>query len=171
MANAYDVFVSYSRRDQAFVRMLVDRLMQSGVSVFYDEADIAIGQSLADSLHRAVQNAKYVLVVMSPDYFVSLWGKKELDLALQQEFETDRTKVIPLLVRDCEIPPLLRSKLYADFRDTEAFEQTFSKLLSAIFEVPVSSVRPPKEEGAIPPALGSIDPAEAGSAEIGRAHV
>lgn len=166
MANAYDVFVSYSRRDQAFVRMLVDRLMQSGVSVFYDEADIAIGQSLADSLHRAVQNAKYVLVVMSPDYFVSLWGKKELDLALQQEFETDRTKVIPLLVRDCEIPPLLRSKLYADFRDTEAFEQTFSKLLSAIFEVPVSSVRPPKEEGAIPPALGSIDPAEAGSAEL-----
>ena len=58
MAKAYDVFISYSRRDQAFVRMLVERLMQSGVSVFYDEADIAIGQSLADSLHRAVQNAK-----------------------------------------------------------------------------------------------------------------
>jgi hypothetical protein len=166
MVNTYDVFVSYSRRDQAFVRMLVERLMQSGVSVFYDKADIAVGQSLADSLHRAVQNAKYVLVVMSPDYFASQWGKQELDLALQQEFESDRTKVIPLLVRDCKIPLLLMSKLYADFRDTEAFEQTFSKLLAAIFEVPVSSVRPSKEKDAKPPALGSIEPAAAESAEI-----
>ena len=103
---------------------------------------------------------------MSPDYFTSQWGKQELDLALQQEFESDRTKVIPLLLRDCEIPPLLRSKLYADFRDTEAFEQTFSKLLAAIFEVPVSSVRPPKGEDATPSALGSIDPAAADSAEL-----
>lgn len=166
MANAYDVFVSYSRRDQAFVRMLVERLTQSGVSVFYDEADIAVGQSLADSLHRAVENAKYVLVVMSPDYFESQWAKQELDLALQQEFETDRTKVIPLLVRDCEIPPLLGSKLYADFRDTETFEQTFSKLLAAILDIPVSSVRKTKEKGTKLPALGSIDPAAAGSAEL-----
>lgn len=146
--------------------MLVDRLVKSGVSVFYDEADIAVGDSLADSLHRAVQNAKYVLVVMSPDYFASQWGKRELDLALQQEFESDRTKVIPLLVRDCEIPPLLMSKLYADFRDNEVFEQTFSKLLAAIFEVPVSSLRPPKGEDATPPALGSIDPAAAESVEL-----
>ncbi|MCK4394533.1 toll/interleukin-1 receptor domain-containing protein [Candidatus Bipolaricaulota bacterium] len=166
MTNAYDVFVSYSRRDQPFVRKLVDRLLQSGVSVFYDEADIAVGQSLADSLNRAVQNAKYVLVVMSPDYFASQWGKLELALALQQEFESDRTKVIPLLLRDCEIPPLLRSKLYADFRDTEVFEHTFSKVLAAILEVPISSVRPAKGEEIRPPALGSIDPVAAKSTEL-----
>lgn len=166
MGSAYDVFVSYSRRDQAFVRMLVERLMHSGVSVFYDESDIAVGQSLADSLHRAVENAKYVLVIMSPDYFKSQWGKLELDLALQQEFETHRTKVIPLLVRDCEMPPLLRSKVWADFRDTEAFEPTFSKLLAAISEVPVSASRRYNKKGDKPPALGSIDPAAAGSVEL-----
>lgn len=165
MASIYDVFVSYSRHDQAFVRMLVQRLEQSGVSVFYDEANIAIGQPLADSLHRAVENATYVLVVMSPDYFESQWGTQELHLALQQEFASDRTKVIPLLVRDCEIPPLLKSKVYADFRATEAFEQTFSKLLAAIFTRPVSSVRQLKEESK-PPALGSIDPSTAGSVEL-----
>ncbi|MFC1530131.1 toll/interleukin-1 receptor domain-containing protein [Gemmatimonadota bacterium] len=166
MASAFDVFVSYSRHDQPFVRKLVDRLKASGISVFYDEADIAIGDSLAESLHRAVQNARYVLVVMSPDYFASQWGKQELELALQQEFESDRTKVIPLLVRDCDIPPLLRSKLYADFRDTDAFEQTFAKVLAAILEVPVSSVRRPEEGEATPPALGSIAPAAAESAEL-----
>lgn len=166
MASDYDVFISYSRHDQPFVRKLVERLIQSGISVFYDEADIAVGQSLAESLHRAIQNARYVFVVMSPDYFASQWGKQELELALQQEFESDRTKVIPLLLRDCEIPPLLRSKLYADFRNTEAFEQTFSKVLAAILEVPISSVRPPEEGKATPPALGSIAPAAAESAEL-----
>ena len=166
MASDYDVFISYSRHDQPFVRKLVDRLVKSGISVFFDEAEIAVGQSLAESLHRAVQNATYVLVVMSPDYFASQWAKQELDLALQQEFESDRTKVIPLLLRDCKIPALLRSKLYADFRDPEAFEQTFSKVLAAILEVPVSSVRPPEEGNAAPLALGSIAPAAAESAEL-----
>ena len=166
MANTYDVFVSYSRQDQSFVRMLVDRLLQSGISVFYDEADIAVGQSLADSLHRAIQNAKYVLVVMSPDYFASSWGKRELALGLQQEFESDRTKVIPLLLRDCEISPLLMTKVYADFQDSGLFEQTFLKLLAAISEDPVSSVRRPSGENVAPPALGSIDPAAAESTEL-----
>ncbi|MEW8050095.1 MAG: toll/interleukin-1 receptor domain-containing protein [Candidatus Thiodiazotropha sp.] len=92
-----DVFISYSRHDKAFVKKLVERLKQAGVDIFYDEADIAIGESLAHSLQNAVQRAQYVLIVMSPEYFSSQWGKQELDLALQQEFENNRRKVIPLL--------------------------------------------------------------------------
>jgi hypothetical protein len=164
--NRYDVFISYSRHDQVFVRLLVNRLMESGVSVFFDEAEIAVGDALAHALHRAVQEAKYVLVIMSPAYFESSWGKQELALALQEEFGSQRTKVIPLLVRDCEIPALLQTKLYADFRDPATFDQAFASVLAAIKEVPVSSIRPRKDHEARSAALGSISADAAESTEL-----
>lgn len=166
MESKYDVFISYSHRDKSFVNKLTSLLIESGIAVFFDEADIAVGDSLADSLHRAVQDARYVLVVMSPDYFASLWATKELELGLSQEFESDRTKVIPLLYRDCDIPPLLKTKVYADFRTDEAFERSFPKLLAVLLEVPVSSLRHPQKEEGMAPALGSIASVAAGSAEL-----
>ena len=110
MTTPYDAFISYSRHDQVFVRKLVDRLKKHGISIFYDEADIALGDSLIDSLSQAIQNAKYVLVVMSPDYFAGSWATKELDLARNQEFENKQTKVIPLLYRSCEDPSASKAK-------------------------------------------------------------
>jgi hypothetical protein len=123
MAKRPTVFVSYSRRDSEFVRRLVASLKSHGISTFYDEADIAIGDFLAVSIERAVQHAKYLLVVMSPDYFSSAWATKELELALNLEFENGQMKVLPILYRDCEIPPLLHSKVYADFRTDDAFNR------------------------------------------------
>jgi hypothetical protein len=166
MPSRYDVFVSYSHKDGQFVGKLVDRLVQSGISVFFDEADIAVGDSLAESLHRAVQDARYVLVVMSPDYFASQWAGREMELALQQEIETNRTKVIPLLVRDCEIPTLLRMKLYADFRHDDEFEKTYGRLLAALRETPVSPTRKSREEKLTPLRLGSMTAATSDSAEL-----
>ena len=166
MSYKYDVFVSYSRHDQLIVRVLVDRLAQSGLRVFYDEADIAVGDSLVDSLHRAVQEARYVLVVMSPHYFASQWTSRETDLALQQEVDSNRTKVIPVLVQDCEIPPLLRTKIYADFRTQESIEESFPRLLQALKEPPVSPTRKTRKVDAGSPRLGSVTPAVAESAEI-----
>lgn len=162
----YDVFVSYSRQDTDFVRGLVDRLLQSGISVFFDAAEIATGGDLAAALHRAVREAKYVLVVMSPAYFDSQWGQQELALALQEEFSTGRTKVLPLMLRDCEVPVLLRNKLYADFRDPNRFEQSFSLVLRTLRGVPASSIRPKQGNTAGSAALGSISADAADSAEL-----
>jgi TIR domain len=162
----YHVFISYSRSDQTFVQHLVDRLVECGVTVFFDEADIAIGGSLAEALQQAVRDAQYVLVVMSPSYFASQWARHELNLALEEEFKKGRTKVIPLLVRDCDIPGLLSSKMYADFRDPKGFEESFSTLLAVIQEVPVSSIRSQDDGKEGPVALGSIAPEAADSAEL-----
>lgn len=166
MPSRFDVFVSYSRRDQVFVRKLVNRLLLSGISVFFDEADIAVGASLAESLNRAIQEATYVLVVMSPNYFESQWAGREMELALQQEIDSNRTKVIPLLVEDCEIPPLLRTKLYADFRNEDTFEESFLRLQAALKEIPALRTRKSPEAKPAPPKLGSMTVASSDSAEL-----
>jgi hypothetical protein len=135
MANTYDVFISYSQRDREFVRKLANRLAAERLNVFFDEASIAIGDTLADSLVRAVQRARYMIIVMSPDYFRSAWGQRELELALEREFTTtekQHIRVLPLLYRDCDIPPILTTKVYADCRTDDAFEASFPKIVATI---------------------------------------
>ena len=160
------VFISYSRRDSGFVRRLVERLRAVGINTFYDEADIAVGESLVEALDQAVRRAKYLLVVMSPDYFSSTWATKELEIALNQEFEKGETKVLPLLYRDCEIPALLQSKLWADVRTDHAFEQAFPRIVEALSEKPhnvgVAADAPTKEST----SLGSISKPTLDSEEI-----
>ena len=166
MEKEYDAFISYSRHDREFVHKLTQQLARSGFKVFYDDADIAVGASLAESLFRAVENARYVLVVMSPAYFNSAWGTRELELALSQEFEGYQTKVIPLLYRDCEIPPILRTKVYADFRTDEAFEQSFRRLVAVLARKPVDTTQEVKEGKDAPQILGSIPKSALDSDEL-----
>ncbi len=166
MKNKNDVFISYSHKDRIFVEKLKNRLVESGITVFYDQSDIAVGTVLSDSIYQAIQSAKYLLVVMSPDFFESVWATTEFELGLSQEFQNDKTKVIPLLYRDCDIPPLLRTTLYADFRTDESFEQSFPKLLMALFEKPISSFRQPKKEKGISPTPGSIGSISADSEDL-----
>lgn len=127
-----NVFISYSRNDAPFVNNLVNRLQQQKIDVFYDQNSIAVGESIASSINLVIQNADYVLIVMSPDYFNSIWATKEMELALSGEFEKGVTKVIPLLCRDTEIPAILSTKLYADFRTADVFEDSFARLVRAL---------------------------------------
>lgn len=129
----HDVFISYSRKDSgSFVQFLVERLELCGVSTFYDQVDIAVGQPLIQAIERAVDEARYVLVVMSPEYFASQWATQEWQMAMAQESSRRENKVIPILYRDCDIPPILAAKVYADFRTEDAFEQNFPKLLEIL---------------------------------------
>lgn len=104
MKKNYDVFISYSHKDRPFVQKLATALSKHGLQSFIDEQDIAWGASLVESLTSAIQEARFVLVIMSPNYFSSQWANKELDMALSREFEKGEIKVIPILYEDCEYP-------------------------------------------------------------------
>jgi TIR domain len=132
MAKRWDVFISYSKVDQEFVAQLSSRLKRDGFSVFYDQAEIVAGDSIVNALSAAIRSATHMLVIMSPAYFESRWTVAELDLALSEEFEEGRVKVIPILSSPCEIPPLLRSKLYADFTAPDAMERQYPRLIGAL---------------------------------------
>jgi len=128
----YDAFISYSHADQEFVWRLARHLTTSGLQIFFDQAELAVGDTLVSRLTEAVRSARFLLVVMSPDYFSSRWAASELQLALTDEWANGTVKVIPLLRRDCEIPPLLAGKVWADFRIEEKFKDSLARLLSTL---------------------------------------
>lgn len=136
MPNSYDVFISSSRKDAAFVNRLVGRLHEHGISTFYDQVDMAVGEPLFETLENAVTNARFVLVVLSPDYIASVWTTLEWQIAVAHQASDRGKRVIPILLRDCEIPPILAALLYADFRSDAAFEQNFQRLVNVLGQEP-----------------------------------
>ncbi len=99
----HDAFISYARADQDFVHSLANKLSKRNISVFFDKTALATGDTLVHSINQAVESAKYVIAVMSPDYFASTWARKEYELALVKEFKNEKVKVLPILYRDCDI--------------------------------------------------------------------
>src|SRR6266498_229775 len=96
------IFVSYSGADREFVDQLVRDLQENGHEPFYDQ-DVAAGYSFAKQLSASIETAEVVLLILSPEYISSPWAETEWQLALVGDVQKNR-RVIPLLVRDCELP-------------------------------------------------------------------
>lgn len=126
------VFLSHSHQDQRFVRSLGSRLKENGVKVWIDEGEILHGESLIEKLAAAIDRVDLVLAVISPASVESEWVKKELAIAMTQEIKKRRVKVIPILRRDCQPPPFLEDKLYADFTSSYRQQKSFPHLVRSI---------------------------------------
>jgi hypothetical protein len=109
------IFLCYSKKDIGLVRQLHDDLRELRVDAWLDERELKPGDSLHDSIGRALERSAYVGAVVSPDSVKSFWVRKELNQALCQEGRSGRNVVIPLRIRDATMPPFLEDKLYLDF--------------------------------------------------------
>jgi hypothetical protein len=110
------VFISYSHQDKDFVDKLAIQLVNQNVHVWVDRWELSVGDSLIDKIQNAVDGASALLVVLSPESVESEWCKRELSAGLLRELEEKRVVVMPVLLRDCNIPIFARGKFYADFR-------------------------------------------------------
>ena len=134
-----NVFLSHNLADKEFTRRLARDLSAFGVEVWLDEDEIRIGESLVQEIGEGIDEADYVVVVLSPDSVVSRWVKEELDIAMNQQIADGKLKVLPLLYRQCELPRFLVGKLYADFTSEEKYAPSFDRLLKSMGIDPTSS--------------------------------
>jgi TIR domain len=113
-----DLFISYSSRDAEFVAKLANDLTACGVIVWWDKWVMKVGDSLHKKIQDGITNSAWLGVVLSPNSVSSPWVEKELNSALMKELEQKKVFVLPILYRDCQIPLLLKDKIYADFRSS-----------------------------------------------------
>lgn len=110
------IFLCHSSVDKAFVRRLREDLVASGLSVWVDEKEILVGDNIREKIEAGLRASDFLAIVLTPESVSSPWVQRELDAKIIQEIEDRKVIVLPLLLRDCEIPPFLRMKHYADFR-------------------------------------------------------
>jgi hypothetical protein len=75
------VFLSYARRDQAFVDQLIAALEGAGLEVWIDREDIPGGAAWEATITSAVRASTALVVVLSPAAAESEYVPKELSLA------------------------------------------------------------------------------------------
>jgi hypothetical protein len=132
------IFISYAHSDKDFVDKLAIQLVRQNVHVWLDRWELTIGDSLIDRIQDAVDGASALLVVLTPESVQSEWCKKELSSGLLRELEEKRVVVMPLMLRDCQIPIFARGKLYADFRTN--FDDGLRSVLTGIAKVTSASL-------------------------------
>lgn len=76
----YDVFISHASEDKdEFVRPLANALEGCGLSVWYDEFALKIGDSLRRKIDQGLANSRFGIVVLSESFFKKGWTNYELD--------------------------------------------------------------------------------------------
>ena len=110
------IFVSYSRKDQQFVHRLMQDLKRYGIDIWDIESKIQYGDGITKTIQRGIDESDYIAVIMSPNSMNSKWVNWEYRSAIQKNLKEGKRTILPIYYETCEIPQLLQSLAFADFR-------------------------------------------------------
>jgi hypothetical protein len=93
---SWDVFISHAFEDKAsFVRPLAETLQRLGVSVWYDDDTLRLGNSLRKSIDKGLVSSSFGLVVISQNFIKKKWTEYELNGLISREIDEDRV-ILPI---------------------------------------------------------------------------
>jgi TIR domain len=124
------LFLCHASEDKSFVDELCSFLDSCAVPIWYDRREIRVGDSIVQRISDGIDEASHLIIVLSKASVVKPWVRKEFSSALARQLQDSSVRVLPLLVEECEIPPLLADIRYADCRRDRA--QAFRELMAAI---------------------------------------
>jgi uncharacterized protein YjbI with pentapeptide repeats len=126
------VFLCHSSVDKPFIRRLGMALVNNGVRVWVDEAEIRVGDSLIGKIESGISGSKYLIAALSNNSVNSQWCAEELRIAIDRQIAQKGLIVLPVLIEECEIPSFLQKNRFADFRNADDFDQAVAELCAAI---------------------------------------
>ena len=101
----YDAFISYRhiKRDQAIACSLLNLLEalplkgRKKFHIFRDREEFPTSSDLGNTIHSALENSDYLILICSPEYLESKWCREELTYFRKLHGDTNRN-IIPILV-------------------------------------------------------------------------
>jgi hypothetical protein len=123
------IFVSYTRDDEVFVKRLVDDLSQSGANVWLDIRNARPGRHWTRSIEQALSESSMMIVVLSPAALES----SHVAVEWQAYLEAYRP-VVPAMIRPCDPPGPLRTRRPVDFTREASYHRAFHELSTRLIE-------------------------------------
>jgi hypothetical protein len=111
-----DIFISHSSKDKKIASQLATDMNFCGIDVWLDQWELEIGQSLNDELAKAMEDSRYISILITKNYNKTVWTKREYKKALSREEREKRTVMLPLLLEEAVMPDFLEDKVYLDLR-------------------------------------------------------
>ena len=93
---SWDLFISHASEDKdLFVRPLAVALQSLGISVWYDEFSLRLGDSLSRSIDQGLALSRFGLAVITQHFLQKPWPEYELRGLVAREIEEDRV-ILPI---------------------------------------------------------------------------
>lgn len=116
----FDVALSFAGENRAYVDRVANRLIQSGIKVFYDKFEQVDlwGKDLYVHLSEIYQErARYTVMFISKNYGEKLWTNHERKAAQARAFRAAQEYILPARFDDTEIPGVLSTIGYISLVD------------------------------------------------------
>ena len=152
------VFLSHASEDKdRFVLDFARQLRENGVDVWVDQWEMKPGDSLVSKIfEEGLKNARAVIIVLSTVSVLKPWVREELNASVVNRISRG-TKLIPVVIDDCDVPESLRSTVWQKVNSLEDYSQSLQRVLSAIFDVsdkPALGKPPARFSGSVPLIAG-----------------
>jgi WD40 repeat protein len=133
-----DVFISYSRKDKAFVQRLFVALETQGHDAWVDWEDIEYAEDWWQKIQNGIAEADHFVFIVSPHSARSKVCFDEAEYAA-----STGKRIVPVIFTDVDDPvdqermhPALKRHNWLLFRPTDDFDATFASLLETIRREP-----------------------------------
>jgi hypothetical protein len=110
------VFLSHSTKDKQFVEAFAEELKAEKIEPWLCEVDIELGDNFVAKIEEGLRDADLTVLFWSREAARSNWTRLEWTSVTAREISESRTRLGVVLLRDCEVPQLLRVKHRIDAR-------------------------------------------------------
>jgi hypothetical protein len=137
------IFFSHTHSDKRRVRPFAEAIRAHGLDVWMDEERISPGESLLETISSGLRSAECLAFFMSKASVQSPWVRQELSIVMAERLSAHGKGpiVIPILLDDVDLPPVLRDVKYIDLRsgDLSHAATEFSHAVARHLEAPPQS--------------------------------
>lgn len=130
-----DLFICHATEDKSAVAARLARsLKAAGLSVWYDEYSLKLGDSLRQAIDKGLAESKYGLVILSPSFFKKAWPQAELDGLFAKEIGAEKV-ILPVWHKVERSDVLAYSPILADrfaARTSEGIDRVVAQVLDVV---------------------------------------
>lgn len=132
----YDFFISHASEDkEEFVKPLAETLESMGVSVWYDEFSLKVGDSLTKSIDQGLINSKFGVIVLSKAFMKKQWTNYEFKSLVSREMHHGEKVILPIWHEISKNDVMAFSPHLADKVALNSSTQTIEEIASDLKDV------------------------------------
>lgn len=146
-----DFFISYNMADRHWATGIGNWLDQALYTTVMQSQDFVAGSNFVSEMNAALTQAKRVIAVISPDYFAASFPESEWTAAFASDPTGAERSLVPVRVRECEIPALLKPRVYIDLvgmNQNDAREHFLTEIKAALTNTRTGKTGPVRRERA-----------------------
>jgi tetratricopeptide (TPR) repeat protein len=114
-----DFFISYTQVNRPWAEWIAVQLEAAGYTTLLQAWDFRPGSDFVEQMHRAIEQTKRTIAVLSQRYLASVFGAAEWHAIFAKDPTGQEGLLLPVRIEDCEPPGLLRTRVYIDLVDTD----------------------------------------------------